>query len=182
MERPMVIDGIFDLGLKMSDEYSCRNKCANLGIVRRKLSNATTPYWVQCKDCGKGIRAIKGIIADQVVKKGCIIREWDSDLVKKTAAEWADHAHYQQLIQKELTEARRKDYNAYLNSPDWNKLRNLVLERDNRLCQGCLVAPAEIVHHLTYNDVFYELAFQLVSLCRACHEKIHAAGGAYEPV
>jgi hypothetical protein len=40
-------------------------------------------------------------------------------------------------------------YNEYLASDKWRKLRQLVFERDNGICQGCYSAPATQVHHLT---------------------------------
>lgn len=65
------------------------------------------------------------------------------------------------------------DYNSYLASPEWQDVRSRVLERDRHLCQGCLISPAEVVHHLTYAHVRHELLFELTSLCQACHARAH---------
>ncbi len=65
------------------------------------------------------------------------------------------------------------NYSQYLKSPEWKSLRNIVLERDKNICQGCLSAPAQHVHHLTYNNFGDELLFQLISLCVKCHNKLH---------
>ena len=65
------------------------------------------------------------------------------------------------------------EYVAYMNSPKWKKLRTLILQRDRNLCRGCLLQPATEVHHLTYEHVYNELAFELISLCDDCHDRAH---------
>jgi 5-methylcytosine-specific restriction protein A len=69
-----------------------------------------------------------------------------------------------------------RQYNAYLESEEWKLKRNAVLQRDHHLCQGCLKATAQQVHHLTYDNVGGELLFQLVSLCAPCHALVHTEG------
>ena len=64
-------------------------------------------------------------------------------------------------------------YDKYLASPEWLARRHAVLKRDGHLCQGCLRNTATQVHHLTYERVGGEMLFDLVSVCKACHEKIH---------
>lgn len=67
-------------------------------------------------------------------------------------------------------------YREYLASDAWSELRVKVLERDNYRCQGCLDAMATEVHHTTYAHFGAEFAFELLSLCRPCHERFHAEG------
>ena len=67
-------------------------------------------------------------------------------------------------------------YHAYLNSREWARKRELVIERDG-VCQGCLSEPIEHVHHTTYTHCGDELLFQLIVLCENCHRKVHF----YEP-
>jgi hypothetical protein len=66
-----------------------------------------------------------------------------------------------------------KKHQEYLMSNEWRKLRRLVLQRDNFLCQGCLITPATEVHHMTYKNHTNELAYELISLCSLCHKKEH---------
>lgn len=68
----------------------------------------------------------------------------------------------------------RAEYARYLASDVWRRRRDKVMERDGGQCQGCLSRPASDVHHLTYRHLYAEFAFELVSLCRACHERVHA--------
>lgn len=77
-----------------------------------------------------------------------------------------------QLHEKNTRDFQEK-YSEYLKSEKWMELRSVVLDRDEHLCQGCLKEEATQVHHLTYENVFNELAFQLISVCKDCHNKIH---------
>lgn len=67
----------------------------------------------------------------------------------------------------------KKDYYDYIQSQEWYEIRNKVMTRDHGLCQGCLAAPAEEVHHFTYENVKKEFCWQLTSLCRKCHCRVH---------
>lgn len=68
-----------------------------------------------------------------------------------------------------------KGHNEYLRSPEWKRLRQLVIKRDKGICQGCLLADGTQVHHLTYVRHKRELLIDLVLLCDACHERAHEA-------
>lgn len=63
-------------------------------------------------------------------------------------------------------------YAQYLESPEWKEKRKLVLKRDRNICQSCLVDDATEVHHLTYKHVFNEPLFDLVAVCKPCHQSI----------
>jgi hypothetical protein len=65
------------------------------------------------------------------------------------------------------------NYRDYLKSPQWRQLRDKVVKRDGAICQGCLSARSEHVHHMTYSHIGKEFAFQLVALCEPCHTRYH---------
>lgn len=65
------------------------------------------------------------------------------------------------------------DYEEYLASDKWARKRKAILERDKGLCQACLKRQATEVHHLTYERIFDEPMFDLVAICRPCHERLH---------
>ena len=65
-------------------------------------------------------------------------------------------------------------YKQYLNSELWKFKRKKVLERDNYLCQACLTNKADEVHHLTYDNCYDEPLFELISVCKRCHQKIES--------
>lgn len=71
----------------------------------------------------------------------------------------------------QVDEHKRK-HQEYLNTQVWKEKRNEILERDGYLCQACLKNRASEVHHLTYDHFGDEPFFDLISVCRQCHEKI----------
>jgi hypothetical protein len=65
-------------------------------------------------------------------------------------------------------------YAEYLSSGEWLEKRARVLKRDGGLCQACLATSASEVHHHTYDHIFNEFMYELVSVCRTCHERLHS--------
>jgi 5-methylcytosine-specific restriction endonuclease McrA len=65
-----------------------------------------------------------------------------------------------------------KEHNDYLRSNKWHEKRDAVLKRDNYLCQACLIHRATQVHHLSYEHWRNEPLFELVSICKDCHDLI----------
>lgn len=61
-----------------------------------------------------------------------------------------------------------EEYNEYLKTEHWIKLRNKITNRDGNICQIC-GDRSEVVHHLTYAHVRKEKDFELISLCQKCH-------------
>ena len=66
-----------------------------------------------------------------------------------------------------------KKYVNHLKTDDWKEMRLRILERDKHLCRGCLKAKAIEVHHVTYQNLETEFAFELMSLCKTCHDRYH---------
>lgn len=66
------------------------------------------------------------------------------------------------------------DYKEYLNSPQWAKIRNKVLQRDDFKCSICGSYRGLQVHHLNYNHFKNEENYleDLMTLCNKCHEEI----------
>lgn len=67
---------------------------------------------------------------------------------------------------------RKRNYGLYLQSEEWREKREHVLRRDKRECQLC-GELARHVHHLTYERIYNEPLYDLVSLCASCHDMIH---------
>ncbi len=70
-------------------------------------------------------------------------------------------------------DARRARYHQYLASERWADIRVRVLIRARGICEGCARSPAHDVHHLAYAHIYEEFLFELVALCRPCHERWH---------
>lgn len=65
-------------------------------------------------------------------------------------------------------------YQEYLKSKKWNDIKKLVFKRDKYTCQGCLTETKNLqAHHLTYDRIYNEMCFDLITLCRKCHCNIH---------
>jgi hypothetical protein len=73
---------------------------------------------------------------------------------------------------------RQQQYQAYLQSEQWRRLRVKLLKRAGYTCEGCLEARATEVHHVTYEHIFQEYCFELRALCAKCHGRLHANGNA----
>jgi 5-methylcytosine-specific restriction endonuclease McrA len=67
-----------------------------------------------------------------------------------------------------------KFYRQHLESPEWKAKRELVLKRCGGVCEGCGSASASEVHHVTYKHLGNEFLFELLGLCSACHDRLHA--------
>lgn len=79
---------------------------------------------------------------------------------------------------------RNKEAAAFYNTTAWKRCREIVLIRDNYLCQGCLrngkITPANTVHHIKHLEDHPELALDidnLESICPPCHNKEHPEKG-----
>jgi hypothetical protein len=91
-------------------------------------------------------------------------------ILNKVAEFHAKNASKRYLAKKPKQEMG--DYDWYIGSNTWKLKRQRVLERDNYKCQSCLQNEASEVHHLTYSHLSNEPLFELVSVCKACHEAI----------
>lgn len=93
---------------------------------------------------------------------------WENkDLRRKEVAE-----SFAQEANQRLSD-RKKFYHEYLKSDAWKDKRRLVIHKQGDICQGCLNAAIDDIHHLSYDNLGDELLFQLVGLCRNCHKKTH---------
>ncbi len=156
-----------------------RYTCYHTKLETRYQWRGQNKYFArQCTDCGARIDHVK---KDNILAPNSI-PAWDYYLPKhyivaKDQALIRLYAEFRKKakdldVQFEIDQ--RADYEKYINSPEWKRRRRKVLERDNHTCQACLDRSAEHVHHLTYEHLGDELLFELVSVCRFCHAKIHA--------
>jgi hypothetical protein len=66
-------------------------------------------------------------------------------------------------------------YDAFLQTPEWRALREKVMMCAGRLCESCLSAPAEDVHHTTYDFGPLAPAYTLRAVCRGFTESFSRA-------
>ena len=74
----------------------------------------------------------------------------------------------------------KKEYIAYINSPEWKAKRHIVEQKHNYKCELCgavcryrKTLKGFEVHHKTYEHFRKELLSELSFLCRRCHRIIH---------
>ena len=131
----------------------------------RTLANGTKRVEMQCIICGQSY-------SNGIKKKDFNLNElrpYDDNLKEVYYENYLkDKEHREQNNRAVFFEK----YDKYLQSNEWKMKRDFVFKRDNYTCQACLSRRAEDVHHLTYRHVFNEPLFDLVSVCRLCHEKI----------
>lgn len=66
------------------------------------------------------------------------------------------------------------NYELYLQSPEFDEIRQAVFARDNHKCVVCGKSENIQPHHLTYRNIYNEQLADLVTLCRTCHATYHA--------
>lgn len=135
-------------------------------LRRRTVANGAIQYVYQCLTCGKSM--------NQPVAHSKV-RGNPSDFDESLETKYRE----QRTVEYDAYQAARKaefddEYGTYLRSSEWANKRRLVMKRCGGICEGCMANPATQVHHLTYDHVGNELLFELVGICRECHEKVHA--------
>lgn len=125
--------------------------------------------------CGKVLSAVPGkLTSDENADcKVCITalanRARDVQRSKEYEARRIEHEQQRATETAEWQAA----YHAHLRSGKWANTRQKVLERASGICEGCGETRATQVHHLTYKNVGHEFLWELVAICRACHERRH---------
>lgn len=150
-----------------------RHKCPHAETERRieTFGNGTLHHCMQCLACGSAV-------GKWLANDGKQYPPFDQEL-RKTGSDLSfDERQREKQAERQEFQDR---YTAYLESAEWKRKRRRVLERDAHICQGCLSAPAAVVHHTTYRHVGAELLFELISLCRSCHDRAHAHSTSKEP-
>lgn len=79
------------------------------------------------------------------------------------------------LLRRDAYRLRRRFYENYLLSPQWQTLRRVVLARAGGICEHCRSAKATQIHHKTYDRLGNELPDDLLAVCDACHGALHSA-------
>jgi len=62
---------------------------------------------------------------------------------------------------------------AYYKTPHWNAVRLSRLNRDSGRCVLCWANHSLRCHHVSYANLFKEPLVDLLTLCDACHERVH---------
>jgi len=162
---------------QVDSEFNCSHDHA--APVKYTRSNGVISVRIQCPRCGEsqGERKKAEYHLDG-------LGVWDESIRERWRTRRRER--YEEVREAHLEEVRQdleqknaewwRAYNAYLRTPQWHKMRSKVLDRDANLCQACLTNKATHVHHLSYklyDQLGKSAAFELVAICRSCHEQIH---------
>ena len=153
------------------EAYGCKHPRKE--IRKQLVKRVGKPSYLmgeQCLNCGfwRKVPALKGSHLAMLPER---------DYALETDGRERLHATWQGLIAQEQQQQNAqwwRWYNQYLESPEWRMKRKQVLLRAKGMCEGCQAQVATQVHHLTYAHVGKELLFELVAICNACHEIVHA--------
>lgn len=144
-------------------------KECNFEFVKKTKSNGGLMLQKQCQSCGQ-----KDGISYKFAEAGgkykvSLLPDFNQELEDK---------YYEMQMKKRMEERIEKrqeffnEYSVYLKSDKWQRKRKKVLERDNYICKACETNKATEVHHTSYEFIYDEPLFDLVSVCNPCHEKI----------
>jgi len=151
-------------------EFQCEHP--TVVLTRFTKSNNTSEFRRQCLVCGECIGCVKKSTLSMADLDG--MPDWDRTIGERRRTAWRER--YEALRAEAEGERDREWqewFGRYLRSPRWALKRQLVLEREDHLCQGCRSARAVEVHHTTYANAGNEPLFDLVALCSACHRSVH---------
>lgn len=125
----------------------------------------------QCLQCGKSDnQQIKKTEVPEIMELKDFNHELESEYYETRRQLYIKQNENKRQNEKENW--FKNHYEPYLRSNEWHQKRLKVFNRDKNLCQACLENRATQVHHLTYKHVFNEPLFELVSICKPCHDKI----------
>lgn len=138
---------------------------------------------LQCEGCG---RSLSGAIARTMFSfEWRNFKPWDEQLVARRAAE--EQARRQQAAaafeerqaaaddERERRQIEIAGYHHWCrNSPEWHALSVKVTARARGICEACLDARVQVVHHLSYDLGRLPPAWELKAVCHSCHDRLHA--------
>jgi len=163
-------------------EYDCQHE--NVILVRRAVDGGVIHVWKQCQQCGRGLGAAskKGLDIDNLPAWDDELRQLWEDRKQQRASEL--RAEVAAAFDAKQVDAKAA-YREYLRTPEWARVKKLVLQRDNYTCQQCFckvhaniyeVPNRAEVHHKHYYELNFtgrSWAFECVTLCHKCHREYH---------
>lgn len=146
-----------------------------VGIVKTAYEGGGKAYNWYCAKCGTKLSAnIPKVLAMSVQEEGVT----GQIMLERSNAYEQKRRDALILIETEAADrcqkANREAYGNHLDSDYWRILSQRVMRRAQNVCEGCLSQTADHVHHLTYEHIGAEFAFELVALCAECHERVHS--------
>lgn len=149
----------------------CEHLKKSLRLFKRVDSALVAVH--QCQECGSNCGSVK----KSTVKDFERLPPFDAALRERHRQKV--NAFYEALRQEWVREQEERTSEFWrrhaevMRSPEWSAKRLQVLSRCQGVCEGCGVHRASHVHHLTYDRLGNEMLFDLVAVCKPCHDLIH---------
>ena len=142
--------------------------------LRNKIDKAGgARLWNQCLTCGSPV-GTRVSAQPYTWHQVHAMPRFDGDLRRSYLQAYFIHYEERRVAEIERLKAEcHEEYQRYLQTPEWRAKRDLVLLREQRLCEGCRSAPATDAHHTTYAHIGEEFLFELVAMCRQCRDRLH---------
>lgn len=158
-----VVSYCTECGRRVFDVKQCEHE---LTPLRLEISNGAIQVRMYCKKCfyldGKSLKQSDYDLTTLLLKK-------HSDYTEFKTKRFLEEKQQIDEFLKQNCPSLREVYDDYIISEQWKKVRDEIMQRDEYICRICGGAATE-VHHLTYRHLKSEYEFELVSLCRKCHE------------
>lgn len=157
--------------IRAFNERECKH--SETAPFRVRIANGAVQVRDCCTHCGERV----GTALSQKNKSWLETLPWQSPELSNTYTNRRDAERsviLLDLAKRQYAERGRftKSYTEYLASDAWKSKRALVMNRCGSKCEGCGAANATDIHHLTYRHLFNEFLFELIGLCRDCHNRI----------
>lgn len=155
-------------------------ECEHRWDLRRLMaSDGTARYVRECVICGAQTSQIaKAKLSPEQMEAAPLVTDSETRAARRGGRWSAIQAVKMQMLQEVGERIRgeaQREYQDYLHSPHWLRIRRRRMEMANGICEGCGEKPATEVHHLTYDHRGYEMLWELRAVCRECHDVIHGA-------
>jgi 5-methylcytosine-specific restriction endonuclease McrA len=147
--------------------------CSVIELTRVILKNGTELIREQCKACGRPVKT--------PVKRSSVsnIEQLETASIDRLFEYEADRRSTLRKIRDKHAAVQLRpgwgssEYQEYLKSEKWKQKRDAVMRRANGICEGCGMTDASVVHHHHYRNIYEEWLWELVALCRPCHDQCH---------
>jgi 5-methylcytosine-specific restriction endonuclease McrA len=165
----------------MSTDPVCGCGSARSEVRGRRFADGRWMLQRQCLDCGQPFGPFLPQPEDRNLSRW---QAWDDALQsegqrrrEKAAEERRQQWELDSAAEREAT-ARWKldDLSEYYATPEWRAKSLAVLHRDKTTCQAVLpgfcLGRATQAHHRSYRHLRNEPLFELVAVCKPCHDEL----------
>jgi 5-methylcytosine-specific restriction endonuclease McrA len=164
----------------------CPSDHARAVLVQAVTNSGRKTLAEQCPDCGAVAKA-EGKLADH---PGLPLMDVEAARRRENAigdaAKLRNANIRQRFAMRKANEPERSAewfaaYDAYLRTPEWQRRRNMVLDRDRHHCQamfaGCQTAAREVHHasaraYAMHDAMGHAPLWELQAICTSCHQRL----------